>query len=351
FRLLWSTLNGKLKQLKKSGTIVKHHDNLTDEEIQKIFQHDSISIDSPQGLQYRIFIWCCLLFQSRGGEYYLIKISQFVFTSNGGLQFTKYSQKNDQGGIESDNSGLVIPVPPDLPESQGPIHDLKLYFSKRPEDCECPYLHLRINHKFKYNSQESWYCDSRIGEKLCQSFMKNICNIIGIDTKNRSITNHSGRSTSITALFRKGVPMVTTMALTGHKSEASYRVYARPSGKEKEDALSTLINNIELPSKQDDIHTKDLSTTATCNNQAEFSEPKENSSSTASNLSNKVSSSSVKGWNSVTRPFRIPLKNLNQPLHLPPHINATKNDPTLGGLRQLYKHNYQTSEEESNGNV
>ena len=75
FRLLWSTLNGKLKKLKKSGNIVKHHDNLMDEEVQQIFQHKSISINDPQGLQYRIFMWCCLLFQPRGGEHYSIKIS------------------------------------------------------------------------------------------------------------------------------------------------------------------------------------------------------------------------------------------------------------------------------------
>ncbi|CAG8846592.1 1242_t:CDS:2, partial [Racocetra persica] len=168
------------------------------------------------------------------------------------LRFTKYSQKNDQGGIESDNTGLIIPVPPDPTDFQGPIHDLKLYISKRPENYQTPYLHLRINNKFAYDPEEPWYCDTRLGEKLCQSFMKNVCNIVGIDTKNRSITNHSGRSTSITALFRQGVPMVTTMAITGHKSESSYRVYARPSGKDKEDALSSLINNIELPLKQVD---------------------------------------------------------------------------------------------------
>ncbi|CAG8812823.1 26272_t:CDS:2, partial [Gigaspora margarita] len=173
FRLL----NGKLKQLKKSGTIVKHHDNLTDEEVQQIFQHSSISINDPQGLQY-----------------------------HGGLRFTKCSQKNDQGGIESDNTGLIIPVPPDPADFQGPIHDFKLHISKRPES---PYLHLRINNKFAYDPEESWYCDQRLGEKLCQTFMKNICNVV-IDTKNRSITNHSGRSTSITTLFRQGVPMVTT---------------------------------------------------------------------------------------------------------------------------------------------
>ncbi|RIB07077.1 hypothetical protein C2G38_2147751 [Gigaspora rosea] len=156
--------------------------------------------------------------------------------------------------------------------------------------------------------------------------------------KNRSISNHSGRSTSITALFRKGVPMITTMALKGHKSEVSYRVYARPSGKEKEDALSTLISNIELPSKQND---------STANDQAEFSEPKKYSNLTSSKLANKVLNDSIKNWNTVTRPFRMPLKNLNQPLHLLPHINAMK-DNTLG--QRLYEHNCQTSEE-PNGNV
>ncbi|KAF0453753.1 hypothetical protein F8M41_001677 [Gigaspora margarita] len=68
------------------------------------------------------------------------------------------------------------------------------------------------------------------------------------------------KSTSITALFRQEILMVTTIAITGHKSKFLYRVYARPSGKDKEDALSSLINNIELPLKQTDNH-KNLSTT------------------------------------------------------------------------------------------
>ncbi|CAG8625018.1 13798_t:CDS:2, partial [Racocetra fulgida] len=164
--------------------------------------------------------------------------------------------------------------------------------------------HPNGNQQFTLSNKKEF---SRLGEKSCQSFMKNVCNIAGIDIKNHSITNHSGRSTSITALFRKGVPMITTMALTGHKSEASYRVYARPSGKEKEDALSTLINHIKLPLKHDD----------------------ENLSSTVSELSKKVLNDSVKNWNSVTRPFHAPLKNINQRLNLSPYINAMKYNPTL----------------------
>ncbi|CAG8744567.1 8296_t:CDS:2, partial [Cetraspora pellucida] len=200
FRLLWSTLNGKLKKLKKSGNIVKHHDNLIDEEVQQIFQHKLISINDSQ---------------------------------DGGLRFTKYSQKNNQEGIESDNTGLIITVPLDPTDFQGPIHDLKLYISKHPKNYQTLYLHLLINNKFAF----------------------------GIDTKNCSITNH-GRSTSITALFRQGVPIVTTMAITGHKSESSYRVYAKPSRKDKENALSSLINNIELSLKQNHIE----NITATQNN-------------------------------------------------------------------------------------
>ncbi|KAF0453752.1 zinc finger mym-type protein 2-like: PROVISIONAL [Gigaspora margarita] len=95
-------------------------------------------------------MWCCLLFQPRGGEYYSIKISQFVFTSDGRLRFTKYSQKNDQNSIESDNTGLIIPVPPDFADFQSPIHNFKLYISKRSDDCQSPYLHLRINNKSAY---------------------------------------------------------------------------------------------------------------------------------------------------------------------------------------------------------
>ncbi|CAG8560325.1 12612_t:CDS:2 [Gigaspora margarita] len=94
---------------------------------------------------------------------------------------------------------------------------------------------------------------------------KNICNIIGINIKNRFLSS-------------------------------------KTFWKEKEDALSTLISNIELPSKQDNT-------------------------------------------------FRSPLKGLNQPLHLLPHINTMKEDPTLDGGQRLYKHSYQNSEEDSNGNV
>ncbi|CAG8534253.1 6988_t:CDS:2, partial [Cetraspora pellucida] len=64
FRHLWKALNEKIKMLKKIRNVTHHYDNLTNEELQQIFNHDALSIDSSQGLQYHIFMWCCLLFQS-----------------------------------------------------------------------------------------------------------------------------------------------------------------------------------------------------------------------------------------------------------------------------------------------
>ncbi|CAG8661869.1 12458_t:CDS:2, partial [Racocetra fulgida] len=134
--------------------------------------------------------------------------------------------------------------------------------------------------------------------------MKEICNAVGIDTKDRDIVNHSGRSTPITSLFQKGVAMGTTMSITEHKSESSYRIYARPS-KQKEDALSLLINSVgTLPANLQEQET--LTKTFSSDN---------------SNL---------------MKPFRQPLRKTAK-VNLPLHINATKQNPTIGGRQIIRK--------------
>ncbi|CAG8703579.1 8589_t:CDS:2, partial [Cetraspora pellucida] len=128
---LLKTLNGKIKKLKKEGLVSHHYNHLTDTELQTIFQHYIIANNTPQ--------------------------EQFEFSSNSGIHFKKYSQKNNQDGINGNSDALIIPVLSD------------------PKD-------VTIN---------------------------------------------------------------TTMFITGHKSESSYRIYAHPSNKQKEDALSLLIDSIE----------------------------------------------------------------------------------------------------------
>ncbi|CAG8607742.1 7812_t:CDS:2 [Diversispora eburnea] len=167
------------------------------------------------------------------------------------------------GGIDGNLDALVIPLSPNPEGFQEPIHDIKYYFCKRPKDYKCEFFHLQINKKQK----------------------------VGIELGDRDIVNHSGRSTPITKLFWQGVPLVTTMSITGHKSESSYRIYARPSTQQKEEALSLLIDSVgTLPLKNDQ------------------------------SLSKSTSQSSLKKISSVTKPFRQPL--MDSERNLPLHSNA-----------------------------
>ncbi|CAG8814777.1 45908_t:CDS:2, partial [Gigaspora margarita] len=225
FSLLWKALNGKMKALKKSEKVTKHHDLLTPEELKQMFNHEALSINTAKGLQYRVFIWCCLLFAPQGGEHSQMKVAQF--------------------------DSLVIPVPADPEGYLGPIHNIKLYLSKRPKKCTCEFLHLQINKNVQEYAHEIWYSNTKLGVNTCNNLMKSICNDAGINIENCDIVNHSGRTTPITFLFREGIPVVTSMSITGHKSESSYQIYSRPSKQQKKNVLSTLINVINLSESQD----------------------------------------------------------------------------------------------------
>ncbi|CAG8728079.1 12283_t:CDS:2, partial [Cetraspora pellucida] len=51
-KLLSKVLNVKIKKLKKDGIVSHHHDHLTETELRTIFQHNLVSSNTPQGLQY-----------------------------------------------------------------------------------------------------------------------------------------------------------------------------------------------------------------------------------------------------------------------------------------------------------
>ncbi|CAG8613313.1 18786_t:CDS:2 [Racocetra fulgida] len=178
--------------------------------------------------------------------------AQITFTSNGGMQFVKNYQKNDQGGVDSCSDTLVIPISPDSENYHGPIYDFKYYFAKRPKNFSCSSFYLQVNKNIK-------------SEKTCRSLMKTICIAADIDLKDQNIVNHSGRSIPITFLFQKGVSTVTTMLLTGHNSESSYRIYACPSQQQKEEALSLLINNVRTLPLKDSKTSNNLDTSSNLN--------------------------------------------------------------------------------------
>ncbi|CAG8672380.1 4724_t:CDS:2, partial [Cetraspora pellucida] len=101
-------LNEKMKVLKQSEKVTKHYDPLLSDELKTIFNHKTLLINMAKRLQY-----------------------QFTFLSNEGIQFTKFSQKNDPSSIKKNLDSLIISVLADLKEYLGPVHDIKFEQQKK----------------------------------------------------------------------------------------------------------------------------------------------------------------------------------------------------------------------------
>ncbi|CAJ0857322.1 16552_t:CDS:2, partial [Entrophospora sp. SA101] len=185
---LYKTLNGKLRDLKKQGKIsTKKADTLSPDEIKQILNHPSTSKDTPEGLSRRELIWICLVFCPRGGEHTKMLKCQFDICDDM-VVFTKFHQKNDQGGLDGNNESLNIPCPRDK-EHQGAYDDIISY--------------LTIN-------DDVWYLDHKIGTEKIKNYMKTIC-------------------------------FDAVMTISGHKSLKGVRSYIAPTIYQKASKISNVL--------------------------------------------------------------------------------------------------------------
>ncbi|CAG8499605.1 41064_t:CDS:2 [Gigaspora margarita] len=249
-----------MKVLKQFGKVTKHHNLLLSDELKAIFNHNALSVNTTKG-----------------------------------IQFTKFSQKNDPGGIEENLDLLMILEPLDSEGYLGPIHDIKLYLNRRPTNC---------------NSK--WYLDAKLGQNLCSNFMKNICSKVGINIKDHDIVNHSEKTKPIMHLFREGILIITLISITGHKSESSYHIYSRPSEQQKMDILSILINVVDLPESQNNKDDSIIDSN-------KIYDPKPNNHP----------NSYIPPKRLVYSEFQSPLKD-SMKVNLPSYSNATKKNLSLG---------------------
>ncbi|CAJ0852629.1 14572_t:CDS:2, partial [Entrophospora sp. SA101] len=141
----------------------------------------------PKGLSRRVFIWVCLVFCPHGGEHTKILKCQFDICDDM-VVFTKFHQKNDQGGLES----LNIPCPCDK-EHQGAYDDIV----------------SSIN-------DDVWYLDHKIGTEKIKNYMKTIC-------------------------------FDAVMTISGHKSLKGVRSYIAPTIYQKAGKISNVLQMALTP--------------------------------------------------------------------------------------------------------
>ncbi|CAG8588013.1 35075_t:CDS:2 [Racocetra persica] len=91
------------------------------------------SILIPNTLIKRVFFHNAFLLACQGGKHYNLKINQFNFCDNGGIDFQRFQAKNNQRGVIG-SAAQKVPILANLPNFRGPCYDYRLYFEKRPLD-------------------------------------------------------------------------------------------------------------------------------------------------------------------------------------------------------------------------
>ncbi|PKY24914.1 hypothetical protein RhiirB3_439654 [Rhizophagus irregularis] len=99
------------------------------------------------------------------------------------------------------------------------VNNIKKYLTKRSNNVEGDYFFVSINTPKNINHGE-WYLSTKLGKGSHDTMMRSICINSGLNFKDRSITNHSMRSTGIYNLVESGVTLDEQMTFSRHKTIA-----------------------------------------------------------------------------------------------------------------------------------
>ena len=230
-------------QLKKKGLAkVEHKPPICSEDIRKLYSSPVFKLNNPRSLQRKVFFEIMFYLCRRGQE----NIRELTKSS--------FAVKRDENGteyIERDIDELTKNHRECDPEAEGgiilatgmpncPVYSFKQYILK---------LNPKINTLFQRPKPQTsavgpWYDAQVLGIKSIAKMMKNISTDAGLT---KVYTNHSIRATCITLLDSAGSEARHIMSVSGHKSEASIRSYAKTDLDRKRkmsDILSsTMISN------------------------------------------------------------------------------------------------------------
>ncbi|CAG8654686.1 6425_t:CDS:2 [Cetraspora pellucida] len=152
---------------------------------------------------------------------------------------------------------------------------------------------------------------------------------VEINIEGCNIVNHSGWSIPITFLFQKGVSINIMMFITRHKSESSYRIYAKPFNQQRENAISLLINSVEKPVVYEDL--QEISDKANTSNDdlQKVIQPRVSDNNSQKTLVNNNEPTTLNKNVKVIKLFCQPLC-INSNINLSVHANTLKKTSLVG---------------------
>ena len=219
-------LDAKMKQLTSQGvgTATKSAEPLTAEQETILWEQDLFSVHSAEGLINAVFWYSCKCFGLRAGDEHrnLVREQFAIGVDSVGryLEFNGRSSKNVQGGLKQKNvqtKKLKIYSKPEIGERC--VVDLfSTYMALIPESG--PFYRRPI--KGSYDPPR--FSVQVLGKNTLGTIVKRFCNEAGFSGQ---YTNHSGKVTCATTLFKENIDEQLIKRQTGHRSDA-VRVYKRP---------------------------------------------------------------------------------------------------------------------------
>ena len=231
-------LDARMKQLTTTGVgaVKKQVQPLTPEQEDLLWEQGIFSIETAQGLLNAVFWYNCKCFGLRGGDKHRsLQLDQYSLNHDECgryLRFVGRSTKNYQGGLQHrklHNKDLRLYSNPEL--GTRCVVDLFSEYLARIGEKSGPFYRRPVK-----NSDPPKFTKQVLGRNTLSTIVKRFCEEAGFQG---NYTNHSGKVTCATTLFRSGVDEQLIMRQTGHRSDA-VRAYKR-SSKEQDVMVSSIL--------------------------------------------------------------------------------------------------------------
>ena len=215
------------------GKIV-HKQPLTTEDFTKLYSSDALDLNTPNGLQNKVFIDLMIHLCNRGRENLRdMKRSDFNIcndsNNNRHVVMNDMLTKNHRGDSRDGNSqeGRMYAIPD---YELCPVYSFEKYIDKLNTDVD--YFWQQPNDPKK---NTAWYYKIPLGKNTLGDKMKNFSVLANLSS---NYTNHCLRATCITTLDQSGFEARQIMAVSGQKSETSIRSYSHHASEQKKREMS-----------------------------------------------------------------------------------------------------------------
>ena len=244
FKKFRTTLDGRMKQLSKQGYGIdprKQAEPFTDEEESKLWEH-AFDLKTSRGWSYLMYYYNCKLFGLRSrDEHRGLCANQFEFGSDECGEFVIFNggvSKTYQGGVDQIRKGISYKNVKQYSISGNEkdfVKHLKQYLEFLPDKGGPFYRTPLPGDKIKFGK-------NAVGINQFANWVNEMCFKSGITGRK---TGHSGKATTCTTLYQKGLDEQLIQERSGHRSVDALRKYKRTSNQQIKEVSEML-----LPSKK-----------------------------------------------------------------------------------------------------